>query len=793
MPFALSPGVTIVEKDFSSIIPAVSTSAGAFAGVFSWGPVAEPTTVSSESILVDRFGKPNDSNFKSFFSAANFLAYTNNLLINRVDTSGLRNAVAAATSEVLDVTFATKGSGYKVGHATTVTFSAPETVGGTTAIGTVILSGGIITGISMVNAGSGYIVVPTVTISAPEVEGGITATATAILVGTTVGSISLNYNPGSTTATGGTGYLNTPTVSISAAPLGGANATATATVSTSSISKINIINSGSGYTAAPTVTITASNIGSQGIVVPPTSVVAVVSSSTGVKIKNTADYVTNFRDFTASVYGMFAARYPGTLGNGIQIVVVDNAVYNWAVANPSSYISGTNNVKASVITNSFTGAPGSSNAASVKSIVNDELHVLVLDSAQGTWSGVANAILEKYSYLSKIKGVTRGDGTNVYFRDAINNGSKYIWVLNVPSANQVNDPQNANWDLSIDSITATTNLRDLKSTAAAIVLSGGKDDYGTYVVGGVYADATTAATALQSATQTAFLEFANTDLYDISLVISGDVSAVTANYIINNLVEVRKDCVVFISPRVDKLGDILPTPITVSSAAVSNIKTFINTMNVNSTYAVVDTGCKYQYDRYNDVYRWNPLNGDIAGLCARTDYTTDAWFSPGGFTRGQIKNIVKLGFNPAPTDRDALYKEGVNPVVSFPGQGTVLYGDKTFTLKPSAFDRINVRRLFIVLEKAVATAAKYQLFEFNDDFTRAQFRNIVEPFLRNVQGRRGIVDFRVKCDDSNNTSEVIDRNEFVASIFIKPNRSINFITLNFVAARSSVSFDEIGG
>ena len=207
----------------------------------------------------------------------------------------------------------------------------------------------------------------------------------------------------------------------------------------------------------------------------------------------------------------------------------------------------------------------------------------------------------------------------------------------------------------------------------------------------------------------------------------------------------------------------------------------------------VDTGWKYQYDRYNDKYRWVPLNADIAGLCARTDYTTDPWFSPGGLNRGQIKNVVKLGFSPDKTSRDNLYVKNVNPVVTFPGQGTVLYGDKTFTAKPSAFDRINVRRLFIVLEKAIARAAKYQLFEFNDDFTRAQFRSMTEPFLRGVQGRRGITDFRVKCDATNNTAEVIDSNNFVADIFIKPNRSINFITLNFVATRSGVNFSEIGG
>ena len=205
------------------------------------------------------------------------------------------------------------------------------------------------------------------------------------------------------------------------------------------------------------------------------------------------------------------------------------------------------------------------------------------------------------------------------------------------------------------------------------------------------------------------------------------------------------------------------------------------------------SGYKYQYDKYNDLYRWIPLNGDTAGLCVRTDSVRDAWWSPAGFNRGQIKNIVKLAFNPRQADRDVLYKAGVNPVVTFPGQGTILYGDKTLLAKPSAFDRINVRRLFIVLEKAIATATKFTLFEFNDDFTRAQFRNLVEPFLRDVQGRRGIYDFRVVCDETNNTGEVIDRNEFVGDIYIKPAKSINFIQLNFVAVRTGVEFSEVVG
>jgi phage tail sheath protein FI len=295
-------------------------------------------------------------------------------------------------------------------------------------------------------------------------------------------------------------------------------------------------------------------------------------------------------------------------------------------------------------------------------------------------------------------------------------------------------------------------------------------------------------TATDGQLQTGFAIFANDELYDISLVAVGKASASVATYVINNVAEVRKDCVVFVSPQNISSGDVI---IGTGSDAVNAVNAYRNLLP-STSYAVLDSGCKYQYDRYNDKYRWIPLNGDIAGLCARTDLTDDPWYSPGGYSRGQVKNVVKLAVNPGKTERDNLYKNGVNPVVNFPGQGTVLFGDKTLQAKPSAFDRINVRRLFIVLEKAIATAAKYQLFEFNDSFTRAQFKNLVEPFLRDVQGRRGVTDFRVKCDDTNNTGEVIDRNEFVADIFIKPNRSINFITLNFVAARSSVSFEEIG-
>ena len=229
-----------------------------------------------------------------------------------------------------------------------------------------------------------------------------------------------------------------------------------------------------------------------------------------------------------------------------------------------------------------------------------------------------------------------------------------------------------------------------------------------------------------------------------------------------------------------------------AGSELTNILQFRSAIHASS-YAVLDSGYKYQYDKYNDTYRWVPLNGDIAGTVVRTDDLRDPWFSPAGFNRGQIKNLVKLSWNPDKANRDQLYKNDIYPVVAFPGQGTVLYGDKTALGRPSAFDRINVRRLFIVLEKAIAIAAKASLFELNDDFTRAQFRNLVEPYLRDIKGRRGIYDFRVVCDGTNNTPERIDRNEFWGDIYIKPARSINFIQLNFVAVRTGVSFDEVVG
>jgi hypothetical protein len=412
----------------------------------------------------------------------------------------------------------------------------------------------------------------------------------------------------------------------------------------------------------------------------------------------------------------------------------------------------------------FDGNPGTSDYASTRGGSLDGLHIIVIDE-DGLFSGVPGTVLEKFSYLSKASDGKKSDGSSAYYKDVLRDQSGYVWLIAHPDSANLAPGANTAWGTSAVSTTFGNLI-----TAVTCSFSGGV--LGTPTDGDV---------------TTAYDEFKQDGLYDLSLVPVGGYGANVISHVVNNVCEVRKDCVAFFSPPLANVQN--RTSTTVATTAVTGYR---DAINLNTSYAVMDSGWKYQYDRYNDTYRWVPLNGDIAGLCARTDFVADPWYSPAGYSRGVIKNVVKLAFSPTQTDRDNLYKKGVNPVVSFPGQGTVLFGDKTQLTKPSAFDRINVRRLFIVLEKAIATAAKYQLFEFNDAFTRAQFRNLVEPFLRDVQGRRGITDFKVVCDETNNTGEVIDRNEFVADIFIKPARSINFITLNFIATRTGIAFEEVG-
>ena len=415
--------------------------------------------------------------------------------------------------------------------------------------------------------------------------------------------------------------------------------------------------------------------------------------------------------------------------------------------------------------NTVSAAPGTSQTVTdAGSTVVDQISVVVVDE-DGKFSGTPGAVLEVYQNLSRATDAKNDDGTTNFYKTVINDNSNYVWAAADRSG------------------AATT-------TASAVANTTNSVPYTKSFAGGD--DGVTETTVSVSSLAAAYDLFADASSVDISLLLAGKAMGNSngeqlANYLVDNIAEVRKDCVVFVSP--DK-ADVVGAGVEGNQAA--NIVQFRNAFR-NTSYAVIDSGYKYQYDKYNDVYRYVPLNGDIAGLTARTDDVRDPWFSPAGFARGQIKNLVKLAYNPSKADRDTLYKKDINPVVTFPGQGTVLYGDKTALGRNSAFDRINVRRLFIVLEKTIATASNSTLFEFNDEFTRAQFRNLVEPFLRDVQGRRGIYDFRVVCDETNNTAEVIDSNRFVGDIYIKPAKSINFIQLNFVAVRSGVEFTEVVG
>lgn len=414
--------------------------------------------------------------------------------------------------------------------------------------------------------------------------------------------------------------------------------------------------------------------------------------------------------------------------------------------------------------NTVDSAPGVSQAMTNAGLsTKDEVSVVVVDE-DGLISGTPGQVLEIYQNLSRATDAKKEDGTTNYYKTAINDFSRWVWATNDRSG-------------------AVSN------TLSTVANSTNTTTYTKSFVRGT--DGATESTVSMGAVGAAYDLFADASTVDVSLILQGKAIGTNdvqlANYLIDNIAEVRKDCVVFVSPAYsDVVG------ITTENAQAQNIVDFRNLLH-NTSYAFLDSGYKYQYDKYADIYRYIPLNGDIAGITARSDSLKDPWFSPAGFTRGQIKNLVKLAFSPGKTERDLLYKNGVNPIVTFPGQGTVLYGDKTLLGRASAFDRINVRRLFIVLEKAIATASNSTLFEFNDDFTRSQFVNLVEPYLRDVQGRRGIFDFRVVCDETNNTAEVIDSNRFVGDIYIKPAKSINFIQLNFVAVRSGVEFNEIAG
>lgn len=852
MTFQVSPGINVTEVDLTTTVPAVATAVGAFAGPFNWGPVGKFSLITGENDLVARYGKPNNNNFESFFSAANYLSYANRLYVSRAaKTSGFANSVGTALTSNTTLIVYSAVAGLEAGYGAfgagipdgaTIVSANNTTLSNTFAsANTSVAANGQITFVA-----NPFVTGETVSYSVAagntvltELANNATyfvraANSTTLYLSATVDGSVITLTKGVTTDTGHTLTRSGVTrVVLSANSTTGSGATP-------------IVNTINYFDAALSFNAVANS--------------AAVTNRSAAIVKNADHYDTV--TFPAGVE--WVAKYPSDLGNSLKVSVCDTAAQYQSTLNPYSMTSGGVTANSTVIpggagitvalnansatiyvansaslhstnaailatglstslivgdvlevgnnsinkqklkitsigavatsgsgnssfTVSFDGtyalstafaantisryweyasvvgkAPGTSAAlTAVGRSVVDELSVVVVDE-DGKFTGAPGTVLEVFTNLSRATDSRGDDGSSAYYKTAINDLSRYLW-----------------W--AADRSGAASNTAVLVSASTALVpytvsLSGG--------TAGV-AESSIAAADLAAAWDL----FADTASVDVSLLIAGKAAGASgtqmANYIIDNISEARKDCVAFISPQ---KSDVVRT----DGAESDSVVTFRDSLR-SSSYAVMDSGYKYQYDKYNDVYRWVPLNGDIAGLTARTDQTRDPWFSPAGFNRGSIKNVVKLAWNPKQAERDVLYGKGVDPVVTFPGQGTILFGDKTLLAKESAFNRINVRRLFIILEKAIANAANAMLFEFNDEFTRAQFKNLVEPFLRDVQGRRGIYDFRVVCDETNNTSEVIDSNRFVGDIYIKPAKSINFIQLNFVAVRTGVEFDEIIG
>jgi len=691
MPFQVSPGVNVSEIDLTTVTPAVSSTEGAIAGVFKWGPVDTKILIDSESTLVRRFGKPTNYNAETFFSAANFLAYGNKLYVVRAanttsanSTDGAWNAIANTSTVTSRTTFNISNQDDFENKQDTFTSTDADVLYVAKWPGAV----GNSLKISVCDTADAY--TSTVNLLASNtVSTNATLTNVTITVGSNTALVKMANAVGSNTAD--------------------ANTAAAAVAATMTVGDV--------------IELGNTSIGKQYAKV--TSIGTPTTNATHAYFSITLDSTYNLSaNLTSTSFTRFWEYYNS----------VDRAP---AV---SSY------------QRSFGG-----NTSAV-----DEVHVAVVDQ-DGEFTGVPGTVLEIYQGLSRASDAKTVDGATNYYKTVINDGSQYIWALS--------DRTNAA-SAAAATVASSTNTKPL--SLSFVDGSDGPDE---------------SAVSFGEITR-AYDQFASAESVDISLLLTGKSRGGTAgeqlaNYLIDNIADRRRDCVVFVSPERANV-------VRANGLEATRVVAFRNALR-SSSYAVLDSGYKYQYDKYNDVYRYVPLNGDTAGLCVRTDDTRDPWFSPAGFSRGQIKNIVKLAYNPGKADRDVLYKAGVNPVVTFPGQGTILFGDKTLLANASAFDRINVRRLFIVLEKAIAKAAKSLLFEFNDDFTRAQFKNIVEPFLRDVQGRRGITAFKVVCDDSNNTSQVIDSNQFVGDIYVKPAKSINFIQLNFVAVRTGVEFSEIVG
>jgi len=737
MGFLVSPGVHVREIDLTNVVPAVSTSIGAIAGPFQKGPVSSITAISSEEQLLQTFGKPNSSNFEFWFTAANFLQYGDALRVVRAESAilnaGANSGILIRDDDHYEASFST-GQGSH-GEWTARTAGTHGNSLGVDICPSARAFSQQLGTLNLVDT-AGAIGDTTITVDDQN------ATAATIAVGDIIKFFTNN----SITATSN-GAITTATKNLTVDGNSGTAAVGQRVIGAG-------ISDGDEVVKIATVTSQTALILDKAITVEDNIPLAFTTNA-AVESGN-VEY-----EVTAEASDVLTIRLlddPG--GAGLQTIIPDNSFIRrrWRFSDL------------------FDAAPGTTDWA----IANgrgelDEIHVVVYDKT-GDITGYdvdvkgqrTSSVIEVWPSMSKNSSGKTIQGGNNYYPDVIFRGSNFIYHTD-------HNSNGSNWGTDV----ATGTDYTLVSGVISDAFTGGTDDY----------------SVTAGELELAYDKFGDTENVDVNLILGGPSSGAadteagqdTFVTMITDLCELRRDCVGFVSPyRSAVVG------VTSSITQTDNVKDAFDKCP-SSSYMVFDSGYKYMYDKYNDVYRFVPLNGDTAGLCAFTDMVADPWFSPAGYNRGNVRSAIKLAYNPQKADRDILYKARINPVVDFPGQGVTLFGDKTALSKPSAFDRINVRRLFLVLEKAIATAAKFQLFEFNDEFTRAQFRNLVEPFLRDVQGRRGIFDFKVVADTTNNTGEVIDRNEFIGDIYIKPARSINFITLNFIAVRTGVAFSEVGG
>lgn len=593
----MSPGLNTSEINLTTTIPSVATTTGAIVGVFNWGPVKERILISSETNLINRFGKPNDENAETFFSASDFLAYSNSLWTVRVVSSTAYNAGVVAT-QIINETDA------KAVVSTDFVAKYPGLLGNNIKTSVCPSAAAFSSAVSGINISLGATIGTSVTIG-KLAKGDILR----------VGNATLGYQNLNVLTVTGTDFTFTPKYRLSTA----------------------------------------------------------LSAHTGTRF-----------------WGQYKSVSKAPLTNSIHVAVIDET---------------------------------------------------------GEISGIADSVLEIYEDVSILPTAKTYNGATNYYQNVIDLQSNWVYSTGVVLS--------AAGDAEYISFSGGTN-GDNESTINLGDMSTGID------------------------------LFISPNDVDISLFVAGKSNGTgVANYIIDNICDIRKDCMVFISPQysdvVNNIGN-----------EATSIIAFRESLTYSS-YGFMDTGYKYRYDKYNDKYRYTPLNGDIAGIVARTDNIRDPWFSPAGYQRGGIKNIIKLAYNPNKSERDELYPNDINAVISQKGAGIILFGDKTLEGLNTDFSRINVRRLFIVLEKSISIAAKKSLFDFNDEYSRAQFRNMVEPKLRDVQGRRGLYDFKVVCDKTNNTPVVIDSEQFIGDIYLKPTKAINFIQLNFVAVRTGVAFNEIVG